>query len=261
LVDGSLESPCRLLINCNWTSFSVSYRWGATRQTCPNSLLFGGGVSVWAKISGRRGHPSGIFFGFYETRHILLFDSANCAVLRAVVLTQCRRVTDRRTNRQTDGIAIASTGLAVRASRRAVQNGGNRPKGSVPWCQNKTCFVFLLSRQRGLSATYPAPISIIFEITDVNRFPHAYTGEKNSNFRAGVFQVANSSKYRTLGWGLCDRAAAETAQSWAMGIISGASKHPKDVPLVREFWWRTYGLGAISPEKDQILATSLPQLT
>ena len=32
LVDGSLESPCWLLINCNWTSFSVSYRWGATRQ-------------------------------------------------------------------------------------------------------------------------------------------------------------------------------------------------------------------------------------
>jgi len=30
LVDGSLESPCRLLIN--WTSFPISYCWGATRQ-------------------------------------------------------------------------------------------------------------------------------------------------------------------------------------------------------------------------------------
>jgi len=45
-----------------------------------------------------------IFFGFYKTRHILLYDSANCTVLRAVVLTQYRRVMDG----QTDGIAIAS---------------------------------------------------------------------------------------------------------------------------------------------------------
>jgi len=43
----------------------------------------------------------------------LLSSSANCTVLRAVVLTQYRRVTDRRT----DGIAIASTALAMRALR------------------------------------------------------------------------------------------------------------------------------------------------
>jgi len=29
-----------------------------------------------------------IFFVFYKTRHIMLSDSANCTVLRAVVLTQ-----------------------------------------------------------------------------------------------------------------------------------------------------------------------------
>jgi len=57
-------------------------------KTCQDSLLSGGGRSVWAKISGGRGHPSGIFFGFYKTRHILLCDSANCTVLRTVVLTQ-----------------------------------------------------------------------------------------------------------------------------------------------------------------------------
>jgi len=61
--------------------------------------------------------------------------------------------------------------------------GRNRPR--VPPQGAKTCFVFfLLSMQRGLSATYPAPISTIFKITDVNRFPHAYTGEKFSNFCA-----------------------------------------------------------------------------
>jgi len=43
-------------------------------------------------------------------------------VLRAVVLTQYRRVTDRRTDGQTDGIAVASTALAMRTLRRAVRN-------------------------------------------------------------------------------------------------------------------------------------------
>jgi len=57
-------------------------------KTCQDSLLSGGGRWVWAKISGGRGRPSGIFFGFYKTRHILLSDSANCTVLRTVVLTQ-----------------------------------------------------------------------------------------------------------------------------------------------------------------------------
>ena len=44
----------------------------------------------------------------------MLSDSANCTVLRAVELTQYRRVTDG----QTDGIAVASTALA---KRRAVK--------------------------------------------------------------------------------------------------------------------------------------------
>jgi len=47
---------------------------------------------------------------------------------------------------------------------------------------------------------------------------------------------------------------AQTAQFRAMGIISGAAGHPKDVPFVREFGWGTYGLAAISSRKTQILA-------
>jgi len=77
------------------------------------------GRSLWAKISGGRGRPCGIFFGFYKTRPILVSDSANCIVLRAIVLTQYRRVTDGRTDGQTDGIAVASTALAM---RRAVKS-------------------------------------------------------------------------------------------------------------------------------------------
>ena len=45
-----------------------------------------------------RGRPWGIFFGFYKTRYILLSDSANCTVLRAVILTQYWRVIDRQTD-------------------------------------------------------------------------------------------------------------------------------------------------------------------
>jgi len=55
---------------------------------CQNSLPSGGGRSLGAKISGGSGRPWGIFFGFYKTRHILLSDSANFTVLRAVVLTE-----------------------------------------------------------------------------------------------------------------------------------------------------------------------------
>jgi len=49
----------------------------------------------------------------------LLSNGANCTVLCAVVLTQYRRVmdgqTDRRTDGQMDGIAVANTALAMRA--------------------------------------------------------------------------------------------------------------------------------------------------
>jgi len=48
----------------------------------------------------------------------MLSDSANCTVLRAVGLTQYRRVTDG----QTDGRnCYSSTALAMRALRRAVK--------------------------------------------------------------------------------------------------------------------------------------------
>jgi len=49
------------------------------------------------KFQGKGVVPGEYFFGFYKTRHILLSDSANCTVVRAVVLTQYWCVTDRRT--------------------------------------------------------------------------------------------------------------------------------------------------------------------
>jgi len=71
-------------------------------KTCQNLQPSGVDRSLLAKISGGRGRPWGIFFGFYKTRHILLSNGANCTLLRDAVLTQYRRVTDRRTDRQTE---------------------------------------------------------------------------------------------------------------------------------------------------------------
>ena len=113
-------------------------------------LLLCRGRSLRAKISGGRGRPWGIFFGFYKTRHILLSDSANGTVLHAVVLTQYRRVTDGQTDRQTDGQtdgnAIASTALAMRAMRSAVKTKArfSRLLGHPAWKQRGRIMVLVL---------------------------------------------------------------------------------------------------------------------
>jgi len=72
-------------------------------KRCQDSLLSGGGTSVRAKISGGRGRPWGVFFALYKSRHILLSDSANCTVLRAVVWHNTGVwQTDGQTHRQTE---------------------------------------------------------------------------------------------------------------------------------------------------------------
>jgi len=67
-------------------------------KTCQDLLLSGEGSSLRSQDFRGKGHPWGIFFGFYKTRHILLSSSANGTVLRAVVLTQYRRATEGRTD-------------------------------------------------------------------------------------------------------------------------------------------------------------------
>jgi len=75
------------------------------------------GQVTWSQdIKGKWSSLGNIFLVSTKT-DILLSDGANCTVLRAVVLTQYRRVTDR----QTDRIAVASTALAMRSLRRAVK--------------------------------------------------------------------------------------------------------------------------------------------
>jgi len=88
-------------------------------KMCQNSLPLGGGRSLAAKISGRRGRPWGIFFGFYKIRH---FAIRHCKLHRATyrrfdTIPAC----GGRTDGQTHGIAVASTAFAMRALRRAVR--------------------------------------------------------------------------------------------------------------------------------------------
>jgi len=57
----------------------------------------------------------GLFFLVFAKLDTFCYPTVQTApVLRAVVLTQYRRATDRRTDGQTDGIAVASTALAMR---------------------------------------------------------------------------------------------------------------------------------------------------
>jgi len=91
-------------------------------KMCQNSLPSGVGRSLAAKISGGRSRPWGIFFGFYQTRHI--FAIQQCKLHRAMC---CRfdkipACDGRADDRQTDGVAIANTALAMRALRRAVKS-------------------------------------------------------------------------------------------------------------------------------------------
>ena len=72
------------------------------------------------RFPGGRGRPWEYFLVSTKL-DTFCYPSAKCTVLRAVVLTQYRRVTDGRTDRQTDGIAVASTALAMLALRRAVK--------------------------------------------------------------------------------------------------------------------------------------------
>ena len=107
----------------------LSYRWRATRQNVSKLTAFRRGGSVWAKIAGGRGRPYGIFFLVFrkpdrfwklDTFCYLTVQIAPCYVQSFWHNTGVWQ-TDRRTDGQTDGIAVASTALAMRALRRAVK--------------------------------------------------------------------------------------------------------------------------------------------
>ena len=55
------------------------------------------------------------------------------------------------------------------------------------------------------TTTYPAPISTIFEIKDVNRFRRAYTVEKFPNFCTGCFPRPKTAEMDTVEGGVVVR--------------------------------------------------------
>ena len=121
MVDGSFESPCTTSYS-SLCFFSLALTVEHYKAKRVKTRCYQEGIGQFEpRFQGERVVPGIHFVGFYKTRHILLSDSANCTVLRAVVLTQYRRVTDRRTDGQTDGIAVASTALAMRTLRRPVK--------------------------------------------------------------------------------------------------------------------------------------------
>jgi len=91
-------------------------------KTCQNSLPSGVGRSLWAKISGGRGRPWGIFFLVSTKLDTLCYptvQTAPCYVPSFWHNTGVWR-TDRQTDGQTDGIAVASTALAKRRAVKAM---------------------------------------------------------------------------------------------------------------------------------------------
>jgi len=83
----------------------------------------------------------------------------------------------------------------------------------------------------------------------LNRCAHAYTAFQYRGFSRPQNQLKGD-----ISKGMLVVGTAQTAQFWVMGIISGASGHPNDVPFVCEFWWGAYGLGAVSPRKTPVSA-------
>ena len=118
-MDGSLESPCRVLVKRRLIELLFNLlrlrRYKAKRVKSRSLQEWVGHFE--AKFKGEGVVPGEYFSSSYKTRHILLSNGANCTLLRAGVLTQYRRVTDGQTDIQTDGIAIANTALAMRALR------------------------------------------------------------------------------------------------------------------------------------------------
>ena len=112
--------------------------------------------------------------------------------------------------------------------------------------------VFLSPIQRGLSATYPARILTAFEIKDVNRCVHADTGENFRISAEGVLQVLKTAKMGIFEGVFVMRLQLKRPNFRQCESFRGLVDI-KDVRFVSEFWCGMYGLGAISPRKQQIL--------
>ena len=107
-----------LPISIKWTFIARCYGWGATSDYRFKIGDFAPTEAGWPKISSRRGHPSPTnHFSSQKTRLNYLSYGIKIWTDLSTVLSQSTRVTDGRTDRQTDRILIARPRL--RSMQRA----------------------------------------------------------------------------------------------------------------------------------------------
>ena len=88
-------------------------------KTCQNSLLSGGWVSLSQDFRGKGSSLGNIFLVFKkDTFCYLIVQTAPCTCSHFDTISACYRRKDGQTDRQTDGRAIASTAIAMRAIAR-----------------------------------------------------------------------------------------------------------------------------------------------
>jgi len=110
------------------------------------------------------------------------------------------------------------------------------------------CF-FLSPVQRGLRDTYSAPISTVFETTDVNRCAGPYTREKFPNFCIGVLQAPKNCPGRgILGGCLLSAYSSSSTISGDRNHFGGCRQFPRMCLLYVSFdggctQWCSNGVG------------------
>ena len=89
--------PVADYIRRNWIFFSISYGWDVMSGNRSKLAFFEGGGSLWAQISEARGHRPPTAVGVKSSRVIALLCGIKISAVHHLVLSQCTRVTDRRT--------------------------------------------------------------------------------------------------------------------------------------------------------------------
>ena len=142
----------RLPIRHNWTFSLALTVYALQGKTCQNSLLFGVGESDWAKISGGRGRPSRIFL---VSRELDTFCNLTVQTAPCYVQSFWHNTGVWQTDRQTDGIAVASTALEMRALRRVVKkwNPWTVTYKTVRMTYKIKCFVEISTRYSYIETT------------------------------------------------------------------------------------------------------------
>ena len=118
MADGSLESPCRVLVKCNWTSFLSRTVEALQGKLCQNSLPSGGACHLEPRFQGE-GVVPGEFFLVSTKLDTFCYPTVQTA--QCYVPSFWHNTSVWQTDGQTDGIAIASTVLEMRSLRRAVK--------------------------------------------------------------------------------------------------------------------------------------------